>query len=279
METPILFLVFNRPDTTIQVFESIRLIKPKRLYIACDGPRKDNVDDRNNIEKVRRILENIDWECQIYKKYREKNLGCKISVSDAINWFFENEEKGIILEDDTLPSKSFYPFCELMLEKYKDKKVIMHIGGHKPLNIGKDSFSISFTKATHVWGWATWRDRWKNYSVDLKDIYNLDILPEFEYFERKRKIKKRTKLLKMIKNEKLDTWDYQWNFAVRTNGGLAIRPSVNLVKNIGIGHENASHTFKRSQIIDYEEIDLQNLKFPPWILPNRKLEAQFERNL
>ena len=279
MDTPILFLIFNRPDTTIKVFESIRIIKPKKLYISCDGPRKNNLYDLNNIEKVKKIVEKIDWECQIYKKYRKENLGCKIAVSDAINWFFKNEEKGIILEDDTLPSKSFYPFCELMLKKYEDKKVIMHIGGHKPSNIGKDGFSISYTKATHVWGWATWRDRWKNYSVDLNNTYNLNILPEFEYFERKRKIKKRTKLLQMIKNKTLDTWDYQWNFAVRTNSGLAIRPSVNLVKNIGFGHVDATHTLKRNKVNEAGEMDIKNLKLPPWIMPNRNLERQFERKL
>ena len=145
MNTPILFLVFNRPDTTKKVFESIKAIKPKRLYISCDGARLDNENDKEKIKEVKEIFKNIDWECQVYKRFRDKNLGCKLAVIDGINWFFDQEEEGIILEDDTLPSNSFYNFCEFMLEKYRENKVVMHIGGYKPPHIGRDNFSISFT--------------------------------------------------------------------------------------------------------------------------------------
>ena len=272
MNTPILFLVFNRPDTTKEVFESIKSVKPKRLYISCDGARDNNNNDKEKIREVKEILKNIDWECEIYTRFRDNNLGCKLAIIDGINWFFQQEEEGIILEDDTLPSISFYHFCELMLEKYRENKVVMHIGGYKPPHIQKYNFSISFTRATHIWGWATWRDRWKYYKGDLTDEKMLKTLPEFEYFFRKSKVRKRVDILEKINNKTLDTWDYQWNFAVRTNSGLSIRPNVNLVKNLGIGHIDATHTKNKSKDIESEEIDINNLKLPPWIMPNRYLE-------
>ncbi len=121
LNKPVLFIVFNRPDTTLKVFESIRKAKPKKLYIACDGPRDSNDADVEKIKKVREICKGIDWTCELKTRFRKKNLGCKYAVSSAINWFFENEEEGIILEDDTLPSNSFFEFCSYFLDYYRDE--------------------------------------------------------------------------------------------------------------------------------------------------------------
>ena len=278
MHTPVLFIVFNRPDTSKRVFESIKRAKPPRLYLSCDGPRDGNLEDHEKVDNVKKIIENVNWECQVYKLYRTTNLGCRLAVIEAINWFFENEEEGIILEDDTLPSISFYKFCEKMLKAYKDKKVIMHIGGFKPHHIGKDGFSISFTRATHIWGWATWRDRWKYYRKEPISDEQLKFLHKYEYFQLERKTKQRVKVLKKVLEEK-NTWDYQWNYAVRSNSGLAIRPCINLVENIGIAHKDATNTFQKIKFPNSQDIDLENLIMPPWIIPNRILENQFERNL
>ena len=116
MHTPVLFMVFNRPDTSKRVFESIKRAKPPRLYLACDGPREGNLEDNEKIHNVKKIIENVNWDCQVNKLYRTKNLGCRLAVVAAINWFFENEEEGFNLEDDTLPSSSLYKLCENMRE-------------------------------------------------------------------------------------------------------------------------------------------------------------------
>ena len=118
LKTPVLFLVFNRPDTTKKVFEKIRLAKPRKLYVVSDGSREGNIRDREKIKIVREIVTRIDWQCKLKTLFRDENLGCKKGVSQAISWFFENEEQGIILEDDCLPSQSFFWFCEELLEKY-----------------------------------------------------------------------------------------------------------------------------------------------------------------
>ena len=128
LNTAVLFLVFNRPDTTRQVFEAIRKAKPPRLYVAADGPREDHPGEDEKVREIRDyVMNNIDWDCEIKTLFRDKNLGCKYAVSGAITWFFENEEMGIILEDDCLPSQSFFWYCEELLKKYKDIDTIMHI--------------------------------------------------------------------------------------------------------------------------------------------------------
>ena len=130
LNTAVLFLIFNRLDTTKQVFEAIRQAKPPRLYIAADGARSSREGEAEKVQAVREyIIQNIDWECEVKTLFREQNLGCKYAVSGAIDWFFENEEMGIILEDDCLPSQSFFWFCEELLERYKDDMRVWHIGG------------------------------------------------------------------------------------------------------------------------------------------------------
>ncbi len=281
LQTAVLFLVFNRPDTTAQVFEAIRKAKPPWLYVAADGPRANREGEAEKVTKVREIATAVDWPCEVKTLFREENLGCKYAVSGGITWFFEHEEQGIILEDDCLPSQSFFWFCEHMLNIYKHNHVVMHIGGYKPKHIPIDEFSISFTRATHVWGWATWANRWEKYTADLsfnkKDELNL--LANYEYFYVKKATKARVSILKKLLEGKIDTWDYQWNFWVRVNSGLAIRPCVNLVENIGHGHEAATHTSGKQKKHTTSEINLAKLILPRWILPNRDLEKAFEMGL
>ena len=128
-QTPILFVIFNRPDTTKRVFESIRKIRPAKFYIAADGPRPTKEGESKLCEETRNITEDIDWPCEVHRKYSEQNLGCKKGVSSAITWFFDNVEEGVILEDDCLPDPSFFSFCEELLSKYRNTDKVKMISG------------------------------------------------------------------------------------------------------------------------------------------------------
>lgn len=280
MKTAVLFLIFNRPDTTKKVFEAIRQARPNFLYINADGPRKDKEGEVERVESARRIATAVDWPCVVKTRFQQENLGCKRAISEGITWFFEHVDRGIILEDDCLPSKSFFPYCEKMLELYRDQQTVMHIGGFKPHYIPNTRYSISFTRATHVWGWATWADRWAKYSVDVPfNDEELKTLGDFEYFISKNSTFERMSLLQRLREGAIDTWDYQWNLAVRINSGLAIRPDTNLVENIGHGHQFATHTNVKKRGEQRLEMDIENMSIPKWILPERNLEAGFEKNI
>ena len=158
--TPILFMIFNRPDTTQQVFAKIRGQKPKFLFIAADGPRANHPADAELCQATRNVALNIDWECEVKTLFREENLGYGVAPAEAITWFFENVEQGIILEDDIDTDPSFFTFCEELLNYYKNDEQIMRISDSyffadlKP----KDTVnSYYFSKQIHGWGWATWR--------------------------------------------------------------------------------------------------------------------------
>ena len=239
---PVLFLVFNRPDTTARVFQSIRRIQPMRLFIAGDGPRNSTPNDIKKVAEVRRIVSEIDWNCDCKTLFREKNLGCKHAVSSAINWFFENEEKGIILEDDCLPEQSFFYFCETMLNQYRDNKNIMHISGNNFQNGQKrGEGDYYFSIYSHIWGWATWKRAWEKFSLSVRDPKKIKEFIRGQ-IQDPRARKYWTDFLNKIQKNKIDTWDYYWTFSVWANNGLSILPNKNLVKNIGFGTD-ATHTF------------------------------------
>jgi len=261
LNTAVLFLVFNRLDTTKQVFDAIKEAKPPRLYIAADGAREDKEGEAEKVTAVRDfILQNIGWDCEVKTLFRDENLGCKYAVSGAIDWFFNQEEMGIILEDDCLPSQSFFWFCEELLERYKDDMRVWNIGGYKHPYLKGNNYSYNFSRFTQIWGWASWANRWKYYDVSLlKYKDNENLLSDYEFFREGYENKSREKTLDNVLNDNIDTWDYQWNFTVRINNGLSIRPSVNLIGNVGFGEE-ATHTLSKND--EVERNIAENIKLP-----------------
>ena len=211
-KSPVLLLLFNRLEHTKLVFEEVRNAQPEKLYIAIDGPRIQNQDDIIKITAIKNyVLNNIDWNCSVETLFRETNLGCKNAVSEAITWFFNHETKGIILEDDCLPLNSFFLFCDTLLSKYEFDERIRHISG---VNFLKPEIEIKhsyyFSKFTHVWGWASWKRVWQDYSKDILNDYELDYYQEFYNIYQDKKICKAIiNELKRVQSEKLNTWDYQ----------------------------------------------------------------------
>jgi hypothetical protein len=251
LNTPVLFLVFNRLETTKQVFEAIRQAKPTKLYVGADGARLHKVDEVEKTKLVREyVLGNIDWPCEVFTLFRDQNLGCKYAVSGAINWFFENEEMGIILEDDVLPDMSFFRYCEELLIKYKDVSDIKMISGtcYAP-HLINGSNSYLFNRYANIWGWATWKRAWNSYDPELvswPDIKNTNFLLETGNFYNDFK-RYWTKMLDNTYRGIINTWDYQWQYTIWLNKGICISPTVNLIENIGFD-DNSTHAFDSQHI-------------------------------
>jgi hypothetical protein len=240
---PILLLIFNRPETTRRIISELRKIKPSILYVAADGPRKNNPGDKTLCRETREVISEIDWVCEVKVLYRNHNLGCGKAVSEGVTWFFSHEKEGIILEDDCLPSRSFFLFCSTLLDKYREETKVMHISGlnwQKGKWWGKGSYYFSVYPG--IWGWATWRDRWKKYCyyIDDVDIEKFVSNGELERITANKK-EQEYHLNSFKESLVVDTWDYQWKFTVFKNKGICIFPNLNLVSNIGFGL-NATHT-------------------------------------
>ena len=268
MNTPILFLVFNRPDTTQQVFEVIRKIKPAKLYVAADGPRLYKEGEKEKCEAVRKIVTQIDWDCELTTLFRERNLGCGKAVSEAITWFFEHVEEGIILEDDCLPAESFFNYCTELLHKYRNDEKIMHIGGSNFQNgIKRGSGDYYFSSIPHIWGWATWKRAWDKYDFTLNGYYDNDCIEMLNNLYRKNHIINYwINIFNAMSKGMIDTWDYQWYYTLLENYGMSISPNINLVSNIGFGID-ATHTIEKKKLVsDLPIFEITNLKHPVKII-------------
>lgn len=261
------------------VFESIKLARPPRLYVASDGARLGVAGEGLVVDEVRSyILDNIDWPCSVKTLFREFNLGCGRGVSEGVSWFFENEEMGIILEDDTVPDQSFYQFCQELLEKYKDDERVGVICGTNHLPSYNCENSYLFSKFKWMWGWATWRRCWENYDHELQDLdsdFGGSLIANMGYT--KKSVRRWKRDIGRLRSQKVDTWDYQWFLSLNAQYQLSIFPATNLVANIGFG-ENATHT-KGQSLAEYTNVTPLEfpLQHPEFIVPRMEFETRYEK--
>lgn len=243
MKSSVLLIIFNRPDTTKRVFEEIKKAKPKKLYIAADGPRLERNDDINKCSQAREIVNDVDWNCVVNTLYSDRNLGCKVAVSRAINWFFSNEEEGIILEDDCLPSQSFFSFCDDQLAKFRDDKRIFLISGYNKQNTWKEKEAdYFFSNYGGIWGWASWRRAWMHNDLEMNDLEEFIKQNKLKHLLGSKQGKIREKQMLAAKaGYNMNTWDFQWGYSRHVNSGMACVPSRSLIENIGFGSD-ATHT-------------------------------------
>lgn len=243
---PVLLLVFNRPDETKKVFEVIRLVKPKHLYIVADGPREGKNDERK-CERVRSIVSTVDWDCSVKKLYREKNRGLEKGLGEAITWFFDQVESGIVLEDDCVPDETFFEYCAQMLERYKNDEHIMVVNGSSflPTHMqNKDNYYYS--KYVHFWGWASWRRAWRLFDPTMKQWPVFKESNDFRHLFRNRWERVYfTMIFDSTFLGKTNSWGYRWLYSVWLNNGKAISPGVNLIRNVGFT-KDATHKVLRT---------------------------------
>ncbi|MBF2066316.1 MAG: glycosyltransferase family 2 protein [Calothrix sp. C42_A2020_038] len=273
LSTPVGFVIFNRPDLTEKVFEAIAQAKPKQLFVIADGPRFP--EENEKCKQARAVIKKIDWDCQLYTNFSDVNLGCGKRVSSGFSWVFSQVEEAIFLEDDTLPTLSFFSFCEEMLQHYRYDERIMHINGENPANVDRTNDSYYFSKYMHVWGWATWRRAWQYYDYHIKS---------WAKFKKARLITKvcddpyeqiywESTFDRVYQNPQLvNTWDYQWIYACWSQGGLAIEPNKNLVTNLGYNRPDSTHTVNNSPRANLHTNDIWNITHPTLVVKNEQAD-------
>lgn len=274
LKVPVVFFVFNRIETTKRVFDAIRRVKPKKLYLVSDAARNAVKGEKEVVDAVRNYIENnIDWECKIFKNYAKENMGCGKRISSGIDWVFSQEEEAIFLEDDCLPDDTFFRYCQDMLEHYRYDDRIFIVSGNNPLVNYEASKEYLFTKIPVIWGWASWRRSWKFYDYDLKTWP----------VERKNPVFKKIFPLKaywiymsefdVLYHHKFDTWDYQLLYATVLNHKLNIVPRKSYTQNIGF-QEGATHISEAPEWISQE---MNSCVFPIAYLEEIEWDEEFDK--
>ena len=237
LRTPVLIAAFSRYDTTRKVMEAVRVVRPERLYFACDGPR--NADEKVRTDKVRSLVELVDWPCDVRTLFHEKNQGLKKAIVANLDWFFGQEPEGIVLEDDTEPIPDFFRFCEELLEHYRDDDRIWWILGNnlmaKPGAKPKASYYFSQHGYGAPWGWAGWRSSWQLYDVGMKEWPKVRNTPAWDAFFLSRSEKAEAyHVFESTWDGRIPTtWAFQHDFARILHNGITVIPEFNLVRNIG----------------------------------------------
>ena len=251
-KTPILLLIFNRPDNLTKIIKILEKIKPSKIYISADGPRFHNSEDSKLCKDSRKLFSKLNWKCKVKKNFLGKNYGCRDAVSKGISWFFRNEKCGIILEDDCLPSKDFFKFCEKNLRKYYKHYRIGCITGNNFQNKVNIRETYYFSRYPHCWGWATWSRAWKKYQKDINFWPNYKNTEDWRnYFDDSIEQRYWTKIFNNTFLKKIDSWAYPWTISLWKNKMLTITPKSNLVKNVGFNHD-ATHTISSLDDMKYK---------------------------
>jgi hypothetical protein len=272
-ETPILLIIFNSPTTTQYTFDAIRSIKPRNLYVAADGPRQNHPDDNEKCILARDIIKQIDWDCQIKTNFREANSGgAGKGVSSAISWFFQNVEEGIILEYDCVAHPDFFIYCSELLNKYRNDDTVMFIGGDNfqdGLIRGKSSYY--FSPLAHIWGWATWKRVWNKYVYDANMIDKKEFSSALKFYNKDSKVIRYWQwVFFLLRNAKIDTWDYQLLFAIWLNHGVSIIPNVNLVTHLVLNNGDKG-TYFTSHVDGITNIPTHSI-LPLLFLENQEID-------
>ncbi len=271
---PILILAWKRPEKLKKLLSQLKKARPRKLYISIDGPDKTDLCKRKVLESKAVVDDLIDWPCEVNKKYENFNLGCKKGISKGISWLFNFENQGIILEEDCIPDVSFLKFAEEMLNKYRNKKNIFTITGDCFIkNIHKKNQSYFYSKYSHCWGWATWKDRWQIFDKNIKfwpklkksyqwKILHPDIIERLYW----------NKIMDKVYNNKIDSWAYPWSACIWKNNGLTVTPMLNLVTNIGVDSEGTNFKDKSSLLANLPKYELRKFIGPEVIKNDKRLD-------
>ena len=235
-DTPILITAFNRPDHVKAVFEAVRSVQPKQLFVCIDGPRIEKENEEAKVNATRAIFNNIDWDCELKTLFRPQNLGCKHSVSGGIDWFFEHVEQGIILEDDCVPGEDFFFLTQDLLQKYKDDEQVYMIGGYNPLSNKTKKLTNSYFFAPYaiIYGWATWRRAWQHRLLNMEELDDFINEKKIDFLQ----INDASKYyiiekFKGVQSKEIDSWAYGWFYTMIKNKGVTLLYKNSLTKNIG----------------------------------------------
>ena len=274
IDTPILFCNFNRPALTARVFESIRKRRPRRLFLACDGPRKNQPQDAEQVQQVRSCLQSVDWDCKVECRFLDDNAGCKHAMAGAISWAFSKTDRLIILEDDCLPDPTFFDYCGALLDRYNDNDRVMMISGDNFQPAPRSGDSYYFSRWPHIWGWATWRSAWEKFDVGIsswpgkKEAGVLDAIFDCSFA--------RSHWQRILDSHfvgEIDTWDFSWAYSVWENDGVCILPERNLVQNIGFGQQATHTTDAESRFAELKTWPMERLVHPEVV----EIDAEADR--
>ena len=271
-QTPIAFILFNRPPETRIAFEVIRSVRPTDLFLIADAARAGREGEEQAVAETREIVAQVDWPCDVRRIYATQNLGCGKRIASGITAAFEQIDRLIVLEDDCVADPTFFSYAEALLERYADDPRVMAISGdcfHSQF-LPSDA-SYYFSKYPHCWGWATWKRAWSLFRSHIPDWHKVIMSRDFrDLCHSSREQRYWLDVFQRIARGKVDTWDFQWTLTCWRHQGLTALPKQNLVSNIGF-NESGTHTQEATSLSNLPTFPMNEIIHPEVV--HRDLEA------
>ncbi len=253
MQSPVIYILFNRPEVTRRTFAALREQRPPRLHLIADGPRPDRPDEVERCRATRAVVDELlDWDCEVTRDYADTNLGCGRRLSTGLTTAFALLGEAIVLEDDILPHPDFFAFCDTMLALHRHDPHIHAISGFQPLGrYGPAQGAVVPSTFSWIWGWATWQRAWQDYRFDLNDLWtNPDTREAIrDYVGNEFNFQEHARHFDTLVYGLVDTWDFQWNFTLLARRRVTLVSAVNLVTNLGFDRD-ATHTLQAEAYLD-----------------------------
>ncbi|MEO7413115.1 MAG: glycosyltransferase family A protein [Opitutaceae bacterium] len=265
-ETPIIYVLFNRPELTRRTFAAVQKVRPHRLYLIADGPREHSPTDAARCAETRAVVESmLDWKCEVTRDYSTANLGCGRRLSSGLTSAFALLGEAIVLEDDVLPHPDFFAFCEGMLVRHRHDSHVHAISGFQPLDRYAPAQGLAVASTFNwIWGWASWQRSWKDYCFDLDAHWTQPGMRESirSYVSDEFNFQWHAGNFDVLLKNGVDTWDFQWSYTLLAQRRVSLVSSVNLIENLGFDAD-ATHTHRQSAY-------LRNLGIHETIRANRE---------
>jgi hypothetical protein len=273
LETPVVLVVYNRPEHLRQVFAAVAAVRPQRLFLVADGPKDDA--DAGRCADARAVVERVDWPCEVSRNYADTNLGVMRRLPTGLDWVFAHVSEAIILEDDCVPAPTFFTFCEELLTRYRDDERVMEIGGSNfQLGRRRSAASYYFSGYACVYGWATWRRAWRHFDLHIRNWpeWKEGGLLESACGDAVEVRYWRERLDDVYEGRMTSAWDYQWLLAIWSQHGLSATPEVNLVSNIGFGPWATNTTWVKALEANLPTGELKVIEHPKHVFRHREAD-------
>lgn len=285
-DIPVVLLMYKRKDKIVKIIDVIRKVKPSKIYLISDGPRSSS--EEKIIQEARINAEkSIDWDCEVIKNYSEDNRGVYENIGGGAKWVFSKEEQAIFLEDDNLPSVSFFYFCKDLLHKYENDQQVMWIMGTNYLDNyhNKPKSSYVYTQHCFPCGWASWSSKFlEYYDGRLQNYQNIEYYNNYrnsfdsQVYYKQQSSHLHSEFTAIREGRKLSSWDHQMEFSIRANRLLGVVSTMNLVENIGVDeHSIHGGRSKKNTMVDrFTKMKRHEIEFPLEPPQNKEIDLKFE---
>ena len=235
-DTPVVVIAYNRPDKVRRLISRLEQLQPTNIIFAVDGPKPGKPADVAKVAEVQSLVNNFTWTDKVETRFRPTNLGLRAAVTDVVSHAVSKHGQAIIMEEDTLPGKNWFPYAEEMLSRYRSESSIEHISGY---NLVPDKFQTLHGRGSRLSrypesiAWATWDRAWDKFDGSLDWALNASTSELAKIVGSTAGAIRWKQNFADAEANRISTWAYRWIASMWSRNAYVLSPNQNLVTYAG----------------------------------------------